>query len=112
LIALFADFGRLSEVKIVYDRESGQSKGFGFVELADEVAGRRAIEELNGDEYGYEGQERRLKVAVATPRPERQPEGPGPANIKIAGLAASGDTRVAAGRKLEAWVTREDTREA
>lgn len=63
---LFAEYGEISTVKIVTDRESGRSKGYGFVEMADEEAGNKAIEALNGAEI--EG--RSIAVSVARPREE------------------------------------------
>ena len=47
---LFEAFGEVSSVKIINDRESGRSKGFGFVEMADDVAAKKAIADLNGSE--------------------------------------------------------------
>ncbi len=49
---LFEAFGEVSSVKIINDRESGRSKGFGFVEMADDEAANKAIAELNGSEVG------------------------------------------------------------
>ena len=48
------------------DRATGRSKGYGFVELADDAAGQKAIEELNGAEYDG----RTISVSEARPRPE------------------------------------------
>ena len=44
---LFSQFGAVDSVKIIYDRERGTSKGYGFVEMAEEEEGAAAIEELN-----------------------------------------------------------------
>jgi len=44
----FAEYGDVTSVKIIYDRITQKSKGFGFVEMAEEGAGEKAIEELNG----------------------------------------------------------------
>ncbi|MDB5031529.1 RNA-binding protein [Mucilaginibacter sp.] len=49
---LFEAFGEVSSVKIINDRESGRSKGFGFVEMADDDAAKKAIADLNGSEIG------------------------------------------------------------
>lgn len=49
---LFATKGTVSSVSIIRDRDSGQSKGFGFVEMADIKEGQNAIKELNGVELG------------------------------------------------------------
>ncbi|MFP4546633.1 MAG: RNA recognition motif domain-containing protein [Fidelibacterota bacterium] len=61
---LFGQYGEVTSVKIITDRETGRSKGFGFVEMADDAAGQEAIEEVNGKEVGG----RNLKVNVARPR--------------------------------------------
>ncbi len=44
----FAQFGDVQEAKVVTDRESGRSRGFGFVTLTDDAAANRAIEGMNG----------------------------------------------------------------
>ena len=50
---LFEKYGELTSVKLIIDKQSGRSKGFGFVELADDAAGQKAIDELDGTElYG------------------------------------------------------------
>lgn len=61
---LFGQFGEVESVKIITDRETGRSKGFGFVEMTDDEAGKQAIEEINGKEIGG----RNLKVNMARPR--------------------------------------------
>jgi len=45
---LFTEFGAVDSAKVVMDRETGRSKGFGFVEMGDAEAAKKAIEELNG----------------------------------------------------------------
>jgi RNA recognition motif-containing protein len=47
---LFEAYGEVSTVKIIIDRESGRSKGFGFVEMSDDEAAQTAITALNGSE--------------------------------------------------------------
>jgi RNA recognition motif-containing protein len=47
---LFEAFGEVISVKIINDRESGRSKGFGFVEMTDDEAAKKAIADLNGSE--------------------------------------------------------------
>ena len=69
---LFEEYGTISSAKIITDRETGRSKGFGFVEMEDEAEAQRAIEELNDAEYDG----RTLAVSVARPRTER-PQGGG-----------------------------------
>ena len=64
---LFAKFGAVKSAKVIMDRETGKSKGFGFIEMEDSAAGAKAIEALNGNEN--EG--RTLRVNEAKPREER-----------------------------------------
>ena len=66
---LFAEHGSVASAKIIQDRESGRSKGFGFVEMPDDGAAQTAIEALNGQTV--EG--RNLTVNEARPREERPP---------------------------------------
>ncbi len=61
---LFAEFGTVSSAKIIMDRESGRSKGFGFVEMDSEDAGMSAIEALNEKEV----KGRALRVNKALPK--------------------------------------------
>lgn len=64
---VFSKFGAVKSAKVIMDRETGRSKGFGFVEMEDSSAGAEAIEALNGSEN--EG--RALRVNEAKPREER-----------------------------------------
>ena len=48
---LFTEYGEVSSAKVIIDRETGNSKRFGFVEMPDDTQASRAIEELNGCEY-------------------------------------------------------------
>tara|TARA_B100001175_G_scaffold296119_1_gene284786 strand:+ start:584 stop:829 length:246 start_codon:yes stop_codon:yes gene_type:complete len=52
LEALFAQYGEVNSARIITDRESGRSKGFGFVEMSTADAGNAAIEALNGNDFG------------------------------------------------------------
>ena len=45
------EYGAVDSVKIIKDRETGKSKGFGFVEMGNDAQAKQAIEELNGAEY-------------------------------------------------------------
>ncbi len=58
---IFEEYGEVSSAKIIKDRDTGKSRGFGFVEMADNAAGSKAIEELNGAEY--DGREITVKQA-------------------------------------------------
>jgi len=70
---LFAPFGAVQSAQVIEDRETGRSKGFGFVEMADDNAAREAIKGLNETEH--EG--RPLTVNEAKPREERSGGGGG-----------------------------------
>ena len=58
------EYGAVTSVKIIKDRETGKSKGFAFVEMEDDAAGKKAIDELN--EAEYEG--RQMVVKEARPK--------------------------------------------
>ena len=62
LQALFEQFGEVTSSKVIMDRETGRSKCYGFVEMADDEQGRQAVEALNGVEY--EGSAIATKEAV------------------------------------------------
>ena len=63
----FAEYGEVSSAKVIMDKYTNRSKGFGFVEMPDDAAGQKAIAELDGGMV--EG--RAIKVMVAKPREER-----------------------------------------
>jgi cold-inducible RNA-binding protein len=69
----FSAHGEVTSVAIITDRDSGQSKGFGFVEMADDAAARAAIKALDGAEV----QGRQLKVNEARPKTDRPSGGGG-----------------------------------
>ena len=64
---LFGEFGQVTSCKIISDRETGRSRGFAFVEMAEQEEGENAIEALNNREMDG----RRLKVNEARPREDR-----------------------------------------
>ncbi len=68
LKGFFEEYGEVSSARIITDKMSGRSKGFGFVEMADDDAAKKAIEELNGAEV--EG--RTIVVNEAQERTERR----------------------------------------
>ena len=70
---LFAEFGQVAKSAIITDRQTGRSRGFGFVEMSQDEEGRKAIEELNGQQV----QGRVLTVNEARPRPPRGDGGDG-----------------------------------
>lgn len=69
---LFSRVGDVDSVNVITDRDTGRSKGFGFVEMANEADAESAIQEYNGIEF--EG--RRLTVSEAKPQAPRGSAGP------------------------------------
>jgi RNA recognition motif-containing protein len=69
LADLFQEFGTVSSAKVIMDRESGRSKGFGFVEFEDDAAAKAAIDKLNGTDM----QGRSIVVSEARPLEPRPP---------------------------------------
>ncbi|MDH7459726.1 RNA-binding protein [Chitinophagaceae bacterium 26-R-25] len=67
LRALFAPFGEVTSVKVIKDRETGRSRGFGFVEMSSDEAANKAIASLNNKEL--EG--RAISVSQAKEREDR-----------------------------------------
>ena len=65
---IFAAYGDVAAARIVTDRETGRSKGFGFVEMADNAQAQAAIDALNGSDIGG----RKAVVNEARPREERR----------------------------------------
>jgi RNA recognition motif-containing protein len=63
----FAAYGDVSSAKILSDRETGRSRGFGFVEMPNQSEGEAAVAQLNGKEVGG----RALRVNEARPREPR-----------------------------------------
>jgi RNA recognition motif-containing protein len=70
---LFAQYGTVSSAKVVMDRDTGRSKGFGFVEMGTDDEAQAAISALNGSEVGG----RALTVNEARPKEERSGGGGG-----------------------------------
>lgn len=67
LAQLFADYGEIVSAKVITDRETGRSRGFGFVELKDNELAQKAINELNQASYD----EKVISVSEAKPREDR-----------------------------------------
>jgi len=65
LIDLFEQAGHVTEASVITDRDTGRSKGFGFVEMSDEQEAQSAIERLNGTSMG----DRTITVNQARERP-------------------------------------------
>jgi RNA recognition motif-containing protein len=68
---VFAKYGEVESVRVITDRYTGRSRGFGFVEMASEEAAAKAISELNGKPVD----EREIRVDKAKPRTDRGPRG-------------------------------------
>ena len=64
---LFSQYGEVTSAKIIMDKVTQRSRGFGFVEMGDDNSGRTAINELNGRDF----QGKNLVVNEARPREER-----------------------------------------
>lgn len=73
LETMFAEFGEIRSAQVVMDRDTGRSKGFGFVELASDQSAKAAIAALNGKEVDG----RALTVNEAKPREDRGSGGGG-----------------------------------
>ncbi|MCK9625541.1 MAG: RNA-binding protein [Bacteroidales bacterium] len=67
LIDLFSPYGEVTSARIIINRETRRSRGYGFVEMADDDAGKAAIAALNGIEH----MDRVINVAIANERPPR-----------------------------------------
>ena len=70
---LFASIGTVESASVVEDRETGRSRGFGFVEMSSQAEGEKAIAELDGQEVSG----RQIKVNEAKPREDRGGRGGG-----------------------------------
>jgi len=73
LRAAFERFGDIAEAKVITDRETGRSRGFGFVTFSDDDAAQKAVQEMNGQQL--EG--RRIQVNEAEERAPRSGGGGG-----------------------------------
>lgn len=69
---LFSQAGNVKSVSVIKDRDTGRSKGFGFVEMGSDEDAQKAVSQFNGQSF----QDRSLKVNVARPREDR-PRGGG-----------------------------------
>ncbi len=64
---LFAGFGTVTSAKVILDKYTGKSRGFGFVEMPDDAEGNKAIEELNEGEFDG----KKISVNVARPKTDQ-----------------------------------------
>jgi RNA recognition motif-containing protein len=68
---VFAEFGTVASAKVITDRDTGRSKGFGFVEFENDDEGKKAESEMNGKEVGG----RTVTVNQARPQQPRENRG-------------------------------------
>jgi len=94
LYELFGQHGKVARAQVIMDRETGRSRGFGFVEMENDEEAERAIQALNG----FEHQTRPLTVNEARPREERPPGGGGNGGRSGAGRGSYGGGASGAGR--------------
>lgn len=87
LLDLFAQAGTVKSAAVIKDRDTGRSKGFGFVEMSTAAEAQKAIGLFNGVEL----QERALTVNVARPKEERPRTGGGFDNRRSSGDRSGGD---------------------
>ena len=73
LMDTFSQVGTVVSAKVITDRETGRSRGFGFVEMSDEAASKKAIAELDGATV----ENRTISVSVAKPKEDRPSRGTG-----------------------------------
>ena len=86
---LFSQAGTVESASVVEDRDTGQSRGFGFVEMASREEGEAAIQQLNGKEVGG----RALNVNEAKPREDRGGRGGGGGGGGRGGFGGGGGNR-------------------
>jgi len=83
----FAEYGEVSSAKVIMDKFTNRSRGFGFVEMPDNAAAQKGIQELDG--ATVEG--RAIKVSEAKPREERSNTGGGGGNRRPYGGGGGGN---------------------
>ena len=69
----FKEFGEIAEIRLIMDKYSGKSKGFGFIEMPSKAEAEKAIEEMNGKDF----KGRALNVNEAKPKVDRGGRGGG-----------------------------------
>ena len=75
---LFETYGEISSAKVITDKYTGKSRGFGFVEMSTEESAKKAIEEL--DRAEYDGKV--ITVSIAKPKTESRPRTNGGGNFR------------------------------
>lgn len=69
LLELFSQYGEVSNARIIFNKETHRSKGYGFVEMSDEEQGNNAINALNGTQY--KGRTINVEKATSTAQPKK-----------------------------------------
>ena len=85
----FAEYGEVTSAKVITDKFTGRSRGFGFVEMSDDAAAQKAIQEVDG--ATVEG--RAIKVSEAKPREARPSNGGGGGGRRNFGGGGGGGNR-------------------
>ena len=93
---LFSAHGEVTSARVVTDRISGQSKGFGFVEMPDRDGAQKAIEAINGQDF----QGRALRVNESQPKPREDRRGGGGGGFRGGDRGGRGGDR---GSRSERW---------
>ena len=93
---LFSAHGEVTSARVVTDRISGQSKGFGFVEMPDRDGAQKAIEAINGQDF----QGRALRVNESQPKPRDDRRGGGGGGFRGGDRGGRGGDR---GGRSERW---------
>jgi RNA recognition motif-containing protein len=78
LRSLFTPYGEVTSARVISDKVTGQSRGFGFVEMRDETAAKKAMTELN--DAAVQG--RNIKVVEARPKDDSSSRGNSPGGFK------------------------------
>jgi RNA recognition motif-containing protein len=99
LKAFFTPYGEVTSAKIINDKETGQSRGFGFVEMSDDTAARKAIAELN--DATVEG--RNIRVTEARPKENNSRGGGGGGYKGGGGGGYRGGSGGGGGYKKDRW---------
>jgi RNA recognition motif-containing protein len=94
---IFEEYGELNSVKLITDKFTGRSKGFGFVEMPDADEAKKAIEELNGAEV--EGRSMVVNESIEKKRDNTRPGGGGFRGGSRGGDSRGGDSRGGGNRR-------------
>lgn len=86
---LFAEYGNVTSAKVINDRETGRSRGFGFVEMSDNSDAQRAIDQLNQSDF----QGKTISVSEAKPRVDKPRGSFGGGNDRRGGGGYNSDRR-------------------